>query len=167
MTRSLWYAIHTRSRHEFVVQSELLKKNYEVFLPTVDKLRKWKDRKKIVTFPLFPGYLFVKFEATKENMIDILKTRGVSNILGTSPLQPINVPDEQIENLRKVVLSKCEVDPYPYLKEGEVIRIKKGILEGVTGILVKKEDFHRLVICVDLLQRAVSIKLDATDVEPV
>lgn len=162
---SSWYAIHTRSRHEFVVKDELLKKNYEVFLPTVDKLRKWKDRKKIVTFPMFSGYLFVKTEITKEKLLEILKTRGVVRVLGYTPLSPAPVPEVQIENLKKLVSSGIQADPYPYLKEGELVRIKKGPLEGVTGILKKRENIYKLVLSIDLLQRSISIAIDVTDVE--
>ncbi len=162
---SNWYALHTKSRHEFVVQKELQKKNIEVFLPTVDKLRRWSDRKKIVTFPLFSGYLFAYLELIPEKMVEVLKIKGVVRILGTTPLEPTPIPDAQIENLKKAVLAKCDLDPYPYLKEGKTVRIKRGPLEGVTGILVSRENVHRLVLNIDLLQRSVSLKIDATEVE--
>lgn len=162
-----WYAVHTRSRHEFQVVTRLEATGMEVFLPTVERLRKWKDRKKFVTFPLFPGYLFVHVPEDHYAFIDVLKTPGVVRMLGARPGRFEPVPEEQIASLKRLVTQKELIDPYPYLKEGQRIVIKRGPLAGVEGILVKKASQHLLVVSIDLIRQGVSVKIDASDVETV
>jgi transcription antitermination factor NusG len=160
-----WYAVHVRSRHEFQVHDRLTKKGLEAFLPTVERLRRWKDRKKLVEFPLFPGYLFVHTTREPNSLLNILKVKGVVRMLCTIPGQPDPVPDDQIEALRKLVENKQELDPYPYLNEGQRVRIRKGPLAGVEGILVEKLEKHLLVLSVDVLRQGVAVTITASDVE--
>jgi transcription antitermination factor NusG len=160
-----WYAIHVRSRHEFKVLGRLTKAGIDAFLPVVERLNKWKDRKKLVDFPLFPGYLFVHIHKIYDTMLAILKTPGVVRFIGIIPGEPEPVPDEQIDSLKRLVESKENLDPYPYLKEGQRVRIKKGPMKGVEGILVERPGQHILVLSVDILRQGVSIKIDASDVE--
>ena len=162
-----WYAVYVRSRHEFKVFNRLTESGIEVFLPVVERLNRWKDRKKLVSFPLFAGYLFVHISKNYNEILSVLKTHGVVRFLGIVPGEPEVVPDEQIASLKKIVESKGEIDPYPYLKEGQQVRIKKGPLAGVEGILVEKTGQHRLVLSVDILRQGVSIKIDTSDVEAV
>ena len=160
-----WYAIHVRSRHEFQIFDRLKLKGIEAFLPTVEKLRKWKDRKKLITFPLFPGYLFVRITEDARNMLEVLKIRGVVNMICTLPGEPAPIPDEQINTLQKLVENSEALDPYPYLTEGQNVRIIKGPMAGIDGILVEKLDKHFLVLSVDVLQQGVALTINAADVE--
>ena len=160
-----WYAIHVRSRHEFQIFDRLKLKSIEAFLPTVEKLRKWKDRKKLVTFPLFPGYLFVRITEDARNMLEVLKIRGVVNMICTLPHTPTPIPDEQINMLKKLVENSDTLDPYPYLTEGQNVRIIKGPMTGIEGILVEKLDKHFLVLSVDVLRQGVALTINAADVE--
>jgi transcriptional antiterminator NusG len=162
-----WYAVHVRSRHEFKVLDRLTKAGIDAFLPVVERLNKWKDRKKLVEFPLFPCYLFVHIHKIYDTMLAILKTPGVVRFIGTIPGEPEPVPEEQIISLRRLVENKEAIDPYPYLKEGQRVRIKRGPLKGVEGILVERPGQHILVIAVDILRQGVSVKIDASDVESV
>lgn len=160
-----WYAIYVKSRHEFHVFEGLSRANIDAFLPTMERLSKWKDRKKMVSFPLFPGYLFVHINKSYNNILTVLKTNGVVRFLGISPREPEPIPEEQIISLKRVVESKELLDPYPYLKEGQRVRIKRGALAGVEGLLIEKTGQHSLVISVDILQQGVSLKVDASEVE--
>jgi len=162
-----WYAVHVRSRHEFKVFDRLTGSGVEAFLPVVERLSKWKDRKKLVNFPLFSGYLFVHIHKMYGDILHVLKTPGVVRLLGILPGEPEPVPDEQIFSLKRLVENKKDLDPYPYLKEGEMVRIKRGHLKGIEGLLIKKTGHHRLVLSVDILQQGVSLKIDAEDVERV
>lgn len=162
-----WYAVYVKSRHEFQVSDRLSLKKVEVFLPTVERMQKWKDRKKLVTFPLFPGYLFVHTTREARNLLNVLKVKGVVRMLCTIPGEPDAVPDEQINFLKKLVTNKEELDPYPYLNEGNRVRIKKGPLYGVEGILVEKLDKHLFVLSVDVLKQGVALTINASDVEKV
>lgn len=163
----LWFAVHVKSRHEFKVLDRLTGAGIDVFLPTVERLSRWKDRKKLVSFPLFAGYLFAHINKTPSEMLAVLKTPGVVRFLGLVPSEPETVPEEQILSLKKIVENKETVDPYPFLREGTQVKIKKGPLKGVEGLLVEKAGQHMLVLSVDILRQGISIKIEASDVEPV
>ena len=162
-----WHAVHVRSRHEFQVFERLKLKGIETFLPTVERLRRWKDRKKFIAFPLFPGYLFVHITKRAEEKLSVLKISGVVRLLCSVPGEPDPIPDEQIISLKTLVENKEELDPYPYLDEGERVRIKRGPLTGVEGIFVEKLDKHILVLSVDVLRQGVALTIDASDVEKI
>ncbi len=162
-----WYAVHLRSRHEFQVFERLKMKGIEAFLPTIERLRKWKDRKKFVTFPLFPGYLFIHIPKVPHEMLAVLKVKGVVRLLCSVPGEPDPIPDEQIISLKKLIESKKTLDLYPYLNEGQMVRIKKGPLIGVEGILVEKLGRQMLVLSVDVLRQGIALTIDASDVERV
>lgn len=160
-----WLAVHTRSRHEFLVKDQLERCGVETFLPIVEKLRRWKDRKKKVLFPLFSGYLFVHIERSHQSVLTVLKTKGVVRILGNMDNELLSVPDEQIDVLKRLVNEKTELDPYPYLREGERVRIKYGPLTGVEGILVQKSGQHKVIISVDLIQQSAAMSINIVDIE--
>ncbi len=162
-----WYAVHVRSRHEFQVADRLAMKNIEVFLPKVERTRKWKDRKKQISFPLFPGYIFVHTTKATQSLLSVLKIKGVVRLICTLPGIPDPIPDEQIQSLIKLVENKEALDPYPYLNEGQRVVIKNGPLYGVEGILVEKLDKQLLVLSVDVLRQGVALTIDAADVEKV
>lgn len=162
-----WYAVHVRSRHEFIVANRLALREIETFLPQVEKVRKWKDRKKLISFPLFPGYLFVHTTRASQNLLRVLKVAGVVRIICTIPGEPDPIPDDQILSLKKLVDNKGELDPYPYLNEGQRVRITKGPLQGVEGILIEKLDKHLLVLSVDVLRQGVALTITAGDVEKI
>lgn len=162
-----WYAVHVRSRHEFKVADRLALREIETFLPQVEKARKWKDRKKLITFPLFPGYIFVHTTRESQNLLRVLKVAGVVRIICTIPGEPDPIPEDQILSLQKLVENKGELDPYPYLNEGQRVRISKGPMNGIEGILVEKLDKHLLVLSVDVLRQGVALTINAGDVEKI
>jgi len=162
-----WYAVHTRSRHEFQVFDRLTMKGIEAFLPTIERIRKWKDRKKLIAFPLFPGYLFVHITKDPNGRLSVLKIKGVVRLLSSMHGEPEPIPDEQIISLKKLVENKEALDPYPYLTGGQRVRIKRGPLSGVEGILVEKLDKHVLVLSVDVLRQGVALTINASDVEKI
>jgi transcription antitermination factor NusG len=162
-----WYAVYVRSRHEVQVFERLTAKGIEAFLPTVERLRKWKDRKKMVAFPLFPSYVFVHIKQDHQSMLNALKVPGVVNMLCTLPGEPAAIPDDQIIALKTLVENKEALDPYPYLNEGQQVRITTGPLAGVEGILVEKLDKHLLVLSVDVLKQGVALTINAAEVEKI
>ncbi len=160
-----WYAAYTKSRHEFVAQNELSKKDIETFLPVVRKIRTWKDRKKWIDFPLFPGYLFIRTIPSYENFLDILKTRGIVTLLSSEAANPIPVPDEEINSLRLMLESGREIDIYPGLKEGSRVRIKRGPLTGAEGTLKVKNEQYMFLVNIEILGRSIGVKVYAEDLE--
>lgn len=160
-----WYAAYIKSRHEFIAENELVKKNVETFLPAVKKLRTWKDRKKWINFPLFPGYIFVRTEPSYENYLHILKTRGIVRLISSDTGNPIPVPDDEITSLRIMLESGMDIDIYPNLKEGSRVRIKRGPLTGAEGTLKIKDEQYMFVVNIDILGRSIAVKVYAEDLE--
>lgn len=165
-----WYAVHTRSRHEDKVYTGLTQKGRHVFLPKIEVWSKRKDRRKKILLPMFPGYLFVElFNLDSQIKLDILKTFGVVKILGNpSSSEPVPIPDEKIESIRRIVLSKVEIQHFQYPKAGEPARIIDGPFKGIEG-LVLSTDYKKdlFVISVELLQRSVAIKLEGFQIEKI
>lgn len=159
-----WYALRTRSRHEKVVRDQLANQGIEPLLPTVKRLSQWKDRKKEIEVPLFSGYCFVRFAS--EQKLPVLKTIGVVDIVGASHC-PEPIPDEEITALRTLMTSVLPYDSHPYLHEGMQVEVVRGPLQGVHGILLRKEKRHRLVLGVRLIQQAAAVEIDVADVAPV
>jgi transcription termination/antitermination protein NusG len=160
-----WYALYVKSRHEFTVESELRRKEVDTFLPSVKLSRQWKDRKKLVDFPLFPGYLFVWIHESPEDYMNVLRTRGAVRIVSSEAGRPTPVPSGEIDSLRLIVESGEAVDIYPHLREGTPVRVRRGPLAGAEGIITNKLDQYSLVVNVDLLGRSVGVKIHADDVE--
>ena len=158
-----WYAVWTRSRHEQVVRSQLEERRITTFLPTVTRWSRWKDRRKQVVVPLFPGYVFARFEAAQR--LAVLKCPGVVSIVSFDG-EPAPVPDHEIDAIRRLVASTLPYDPCPMIKTGALVEVVHGPLKGVVGRLTRKGSQARLVLSVDLIGRAVSVQVDAADVQP-
>jgi transcription antitermination factor NusG len=157
-----WYAVWTRSRHEQVVREQLERKGLEAFLPTITRWSRWKDRKKQVDWPLFPGYCFVRFNGTER--LPVLKCTGVVNIVSFDG-DIVAIPEHEIESIRRLVESDLQFDPCPLIREGMMVEVTHGPLKGVVGRLVRKGSHARLVLSVDLIGQAVSVEVDASDVK--
>ncbi len=160
-----WYAVYVKARHEFRVLERLKKSGIETFLPLVERLSKWKDRKKLIPYPLFPGYIFVHIRRSPVDIRAVLKTQGVVRFLSFEPRNPEVIPEEQIYSLKRLIESKEHIDPYPYVKVGQRVRVKRGPLTGAEGILIRKGKGHLFVVSIDILRRSVSVEIDASDVE--
>jgi transcriptional antiterminator NusG len=158
-----WFAIWTRSRHEKAVHEQLGRKDVESFLPTVTRWSRWKDRKKQIDWPLFPGYVFARFDPTI--VLPILKCTGVVSIVSFGG-RPAPIPELEIDGIRRLVESELKYDPCPLIREGMMVEMIHGPLKGVTGRLLRKGSHARLVLAVDLIGRAVSVTVDAADVRP-
>lgn len=156
-----WYAIWTRSRHEQVVRQQLEQKGIDVFLPTVLKWSRWKDRKKQVSWPLFPGYCFARFSA--DQRVPVLKCTGAVSIVSFNGA-PAAIPEEELSGIRQLVESDLQFDPCPLIHEGDKVEVTHGPLKGVVGRLVRKGSHARLVLAVDLIGQGVSVEVDAADV---
>ncbi|GBD39971.1 Transcription antitermination protein RfaH [bacterium HR37] len=160
----LWYAVYTKSRHEKVAEINLRVRGVRTFLPLREVVSQWKDRKKLISVPLFPSYLFVNIR--KEDIYKVIYTRGVLKVVGCNGT-PVPIPKEQIESVRVLVESKLKYDPYPYFDKGREVIIKSGPLQGVVGRIVDKKSKHKVVLSIDLIKRSVCVEIDVLDIEPI
>ena len=159
-----WFAIWTRSRHEQIVREELERRNIEAFLPTITRWSRWKDRKKKIDWPLFPGYCFARFDGA--DTLPILKCNGVVSIVSFDG-KPARIPAHELESIRLLVGSDLQYDACPMIREGMLVEVVHGPLKGVTGRLLRKDSPKaRLILSVDLIGQAVSVEVDAADVKP-
>jgi transcription antitermination factor NusG len=156
-----WFAVWTRSRHEAAVYGQLVAKGVEAFLPTLPRWSRWKDRKKRVDWPLFPGYCFARISPSES--MQVLRCQGVVTLV-SSEGRPAAIPADEIEGVRALVTSDLQYDPCPLISEGDRVEVVAGPLRGVVGRLVRKGAHARLVLAVDLIGQGVSVEVDAADV---
>jgi transcription antitermination factor NusG len=152
-----WYGVRTKSNFEKSVAVSLECKGLQPYLPQYIRRKEWSDRVVERPTPLFPGYVFCRFDSTKR--VSILNTPGVVGIVGFGN-QPAPIPDAEIEAVRHLLNSGLAVSPCCYLNEGDRVRIRSGTLEGLEGILVKKKSAWRLIVSVNMLQRSVMVEID-------
>ncbi len=160
-----WYAVYTRARHEKVVAEELWLRQIECLLPLQERLSRWKDRRKLVQFPLFPGYLFVRTDMGSRRL-DVLKVPSIVRIIGFNGV-PERIPNAQIEAVKSLVFNEIPLNPHPFIREGDRARILCGPLRGVEGLLLEKKNRYTFILSIDLIQQSVACEIDAADVEKV
>jgi transcriptional antiterminator NusG len=159
--RGPWFAIWTRSRAEKRVADQLARKQIEVFLPTVQRWSRWKDRRKCVDWPLFPGYCFGRFDPRRS--LDVLTCTGVASIVSFEGA-PAPIPPGEIEAIQRLVASGLQCDASPLLHEGDLVEVLHGPLRGVTGRLIRKGPQTTLMLSITMINRAVAVAFDAADV---
>jgi len=158
-----WYALRTRSNYEKIAAAFLEARGIEQFLPLYRTQKRRTDRVMESSAPLFPGYVFCRFDVRYRT--PILSALGVVSIIAFGG-KHAPIDDMEIEALRQALGSGQNVEPYPYLHEGQQVRIEKGALRGLEGILVKKRSW-RIVISVELLRRAVAVEIDPESISPI
>jgi transcriptional antiterminator NusG len=163
MKAPAWFAVWTRSRHEQVVREQIDAKGLEAFLPTIPRWSRWKDRRKKVDWPLFPGYCFARFDPGER--LSVLKCSGVVSIVSFNG-DIVAIPDIEIDSIKRLVASELQYDPCPLIREGAMVEVIHGPLRGVVGRLLRKGSHARLILAVDLIGQAVSVEVDAADVRP-
>jgi transcriptional antiterminator NusG len=166
MTES-WYALWTHSHCEQLVHDQLTQRGFRAFLPTVDVWSRRRGIRRLVRVPMFAGYLFVHHLMDKHAHVEMKKTRGLVRVLGERWDQLAVISNEEMASVQRVANANTPVLPFPYLREGQRVRITAGPLSGVEGFFVDgNAQRGTLVVSVHLLQRSVSVAVDATDVAP-
>lgn len=157
-----WYALYTRHHHEKSVARSLTAKGFTVFLPLYSAPRQWKDRVKVVSLPLFSCYVFI--QGGLERHLDVVSTSGIHGLVCCAGI-PAIIPPKEIEGIRQVIERTIKIEPHPFIKCGDRVRVRTGPLEGVEGILVRKKNFSRLVLTVELLGKSAAVEVDVSTVE--
>jgi len=161
---TLWYALHVRTRFEKVVSQNLRGKGYDEFLPLYRRVSRWSDRKKEIELPLFPGYVFCRFNPLRR--LPILTIPGVNSIVGIGKnLMPVE--ERELQDIRAVLKSNAYCEPWPFLEIGQRVRVEEGPLAGTEGIVAMLKNSCRLVISVNLLQRSVAVEIDRVCLKPI
>ena len=159
-----WNAVYTRHQHEKSVAASLAGNGFEVFLPTYSTIRQWTDRKRQLSLPLFPCYVFVR--GNFERRFQIITTPGVHSVVMFAG-RPAVIPEIEVDAIRKAVGSKLGVEPHPFLQCGDWVRVTSGPLIDVEGILVRKKSSYRLILSAELLGKSIAVEMDAFSVKPI
>jgi transcription antitermination factor NusG len=157
-----WFALRVRSQREFRVRAALLEAGTEFFLPSYDATVRWSDREKRVQRLFFPGYIFARFSERQArraaNDIDfVMETLGIGG-------EPVAIPPEQIDALKRAIESRLAVAPCPYVS-GVAVTVKSGPLAGITGVVQRISGETLITVAIEFLRRAISVQLDAADLE--
>jgi transcription termination/antitermination protein NusG len=159
-----WYAAYTSANHEKRVAEQLGAREVEHFLPLYESMRKWKDRRVKLQMPLFPGYVFVHMPLSDRLIVQQIP--GVARLVGFDG-RPATLPDTEMERLRSSLMKGIRAVPHPCLTVGRRVRVKCGPMAGLTGILRRRKNGARIVVSVELIQRAVAVEIDEADIEPI
>lgn len=159
-----WFGVRTRSNHEKVTATLLSAKGYEQYLPSYKSRKRWSDRVVETERPLFPGYVFCRFDPKLR--MPILTTPGVVTVIGFGN-EPAPISDAEIEAVQAVLRSGLRAEPCHYLHEGQRIRVNQGSLMNLEGILVRKKSEWRMVVSVSMLQRSISVEIDREWIDPI
>ncbi len=157
----LWYAACTLPRHEKVIADRLIHWEVDTYLPLYRAVHRWNRRRAELDLPLFPGYLFVKMLISAKT--HVLEQPGVVRLVSFNG-KPADIPDHEIETLRSS-LAICKAEPYPFLSVGKQIRIKSGPLAGLKGQVLRRKGRLRVIVSLEMIQRAVILELDAADAQ--
>lgn len=157
-----WYAAYTSANHERSVAAQLGVRGVEHFLPTYSSVRRWKDRRVTLNLPLFPGYVFVRMAMSERALV--AQVPGVARLVGFNGA-PTPLPVEEIEGLKRGLVSGMRAESHPFLRAGRRVRVRSGPLAGVEGIVVRLKGRRRLIISVELIRRAVAVDLGPVELE--
>lgn len=149
-----WYALKARGGSEAATVQALENRGFHPYCP-MKEYRRYSDRMKVVEKPVFPGYIFCSFDIDRK--LPVISCPGVDYILGFAGV-PSVIPELQIESIRRMVsagATACE-----RFVAGDRIRVTVGPLQGVEGVLTQEPRGNRLVVSVDLLNRAASLYID-------
>jgi transcription antitermination factor NusG len=161
--KHFWYGLRTKSKFEKAVTHCLTNLGYEPYLPCYRQRRQWSDRMAEIDAPLFPGYVFCQFDAARR--LPILQAPGVVGVVGIGR-EPAAIPDGEIAAIRRIIDSGMAAMPWPYLAQGQRVRINRGPLRDMEGIFVRRQaNEWRIVVSVHLLQRSVSVEVDSGWIE--
>jgi len=161
-TPAVWYAAYTKHQHEKRAAEYFSNNGFEVFLPLYVSAHRWKDRTQMVTLPLFPCYVFLK--TSLERKLEILRTPGVFGLVGNGG-RAVSISDGDVDVVRRVTESRARIEPHPYLNCGDRVRVRVGPLAGAEGILTRLKNRYRVVVSIELLQKAVAVEVDLSVLE--
>jgi transcription antitermination factor NusG len=159
-----WFAVFTVPRHEKQVEEYFRAREIESFLPLIRVGRRWKDGSKgIVELPLFPSYTFVRIGCG--GRVPVLSVPGVLSIVGGGR-ESMSIADSYIHFLQKG-LHEGKIEPHPYLTSGTKVRIRRGVMAGLEGILLRKKNDFRVVLTLEMIMKSMKIEVELDDIEPV
>jgi transcription termination/antitermination protein NusG len=158
-----WFALTVRPQHEKAVAEQLSAHALEAYVPLYRSRRRWSDRVKTIELPLFPRYVFSRFAF--ENRLKVIGIPSVTSIVGFGGT-PSPISQDEIDLVKLLARQDLPISPWPFLRVGERVRVRQGPLLGVEGILVREKACYRVVVNIEMLNRAVAVELERDLLEP-
>jgi transcription antitermination factor NusG len=158
-----WYSIQTRYRFERKVTLQLQQKGLQTFLPLLEELHRWSDRRQPIYVPLFSGYTFARFDLSAGRRMEVLHTEGVIGLISFGGVAT-PIPAKQIDDLQRLLSQKVPCSLHAFLKVGQHVRIRGGCLDGLEGILAQRGE-KSLVISIESIERAVAVTIEGYELE--
>lgn len=162
VTGTLWHVLYTRSRQEKVVERALVGKGISVFLPAFKRVMFYGHRKRTVRAPLFSSYLFMRGDLN-----DVHTALNTRQIVRRVPVFDQSRLDYELTQIRMALEASEEFLPASYLETGTPVRVTRGPMKGVEGIVEAKRFPNRLVLQIHTLGRATSLEIDMDLLEPI
>ena len=161
---SKWFALYTTSRHEKRVAQHLSQRQIEFYLPLYRSERKWSDGSRVtLELPLFPGYLFIRIR--RNERVSVLRVPGALAVVSGTGGEPSPLPDATIDAMRSG-LDLWTAKPHPLMTAGQRVRIRKGALAGLEGIVVRNKNSFRVVMTLEAIMQSYAVEVDLEDLEP-
>jgi transcription termination/antitermination protein NusG len=161
-----WHVLWTHSNCEQVVYDQLTAKGFNLFFPTIQAWCRRGGVKRLARLPLFRSYIFLRHAMDKTSYVEVCKARGLVRILGERWDRLATAAESEIAAIQKIIGTGLPVLPYPYLREGQRVRITRGPLADVEGIVLRGSPKKGLlVVSVNLLRRSVAVHVDCTVLE--
>jgi len=158
---SSWFALAVRPRFDKAVAKALDRKGFETFVPLYRKPHPNRRRGADAELPLFPGYVCCRFDVQKR--MPILTTPGVIQVLGAGNT-PVALAEQEIVALQRAIQAQLPLRPFPFIEVGQRVKIERGVLTGVEGIVMSCKETLRLVLSISLLQRSVLVEINRDQV---
>ena len=158
-----WFAVRVKSNRERTVAASLDHRGFESFVPFYRVRRQWSDRVVEHELPLFAGYVFCRLDPRAR--LPVLTIPGVVLFVSFGQF-PARIDDSEIANLQTIAGTQLPAAPWPYLRQGQRVRIDRGPLKDLEGLLVEVKNRFRLVVSVTLLQRSVAVEVDRDSITP-
>ena len=163
-----WHVLWTRSNCESLVADQLAAKGFRVFVPTLEAWSRRGGVRRRCALPMFAGYVFLRHALDKWSDVEVRKARGLVTILGEAWDRRAVVPDVEMAAIQRLVDTRLPAVAHPHLREGQRVRIVRGPMEDVEGILVRtKPGKGLLVLSIELLHRSIAVEVDCTMTRPV
>jgi transcription antitermination factor NusG len=153
--QKFWFALQVRAKYEFIASEMLRAKGYEEFVPSYRCRRQWSDRVKELELPLFPGYVFCRFNGVA--LAPVVTTPGVTRFVMRGANELATISDEEIQAIRNALKHDMSVMPWTEAAIGKTVQVRSGPLAGVGGILTGFKNRNYLVITIEAIQRSVAV----------
>lgn len=159
---ALWYAAHTRPRHEKRVGRALAAKAVEHYVPLYQAARQWKNGRHLVLMPLFPGYVFVRMALC--DRLNALRVHGVLQLVSAGGA-PVPLEESEVTSLRRALTQGGHAEPHPFINEGRKVRVTAGVFTGLQGFVVRRKGRLQVVVSIELIQQSVRLEIDSVELE--